>query len=79
MFSLMTGYKNVRTTGERLNMDVGEQGIEGFSFLAQNPRKGRRLDCPWIMETKWGLKGHKQGKEISSEYRRLLGPCIFVL
>lgn len=60
-------------------MNVGKEDLEGFSFLAQNPRKGRRLDCPWIMETKWGLKEHKQGKEISSEHCRLLGPCIFVL
>lgn len=79
MFLLVTGYKNVRTTGEQLNMDVGKQGLERFSFLAQDPRKGRRLDCPWIVETKWQLKEHKQGKEISSEDRRLLGPCIFVL
>lgn len=61
-------------------MNVGKEDLEGFSFLAQNPRKGRRLDGPWIMETKWGLKEqHKQGKEISSEHCRLLGPCIFVL
>lgn len=46
-------------------MNVGKQGLEGFSFLAQNPRKGRRLDCPWIKETKWGLKEHKKGRRLA--------------